>query len=302
MKHTSVRQLPSPHRSRFKGYNLSLATPLRQGKGSYIRQMMTQKFIEECALKAEEAAGAASRVLLNAIAEADEDLNIESKKDGSLVSDADYESQKVIASALAPLAIPILSEEASIPDYEERKAWEYYWLVDPLDGTESFLSNRSGFAVNIALCDKTGPILGVVADPLTNTIYKGVLGSGFSLSQLNGSNSRNIKLSSSTKAIKPYTLVTSWLETAPISKLCPPWIKSTDVVARPVSGSLKFCELAMGRAEIHARTGTYMEWDCAAGDAILRSVGIDVYDLNTHKRIEYNSEDLRVHGLYTSRV
>ena len=156
--------------------------------------MMTQKFIEECALKAEEAAGAASRILLNAIAEADEDLNIESKKDGSLVSDADYESQKVIASALAPLAIPILSEEASIPDYEERKAWEYYWLVDPLDGTESFLSNRSGFAVNIALCDKTGPILGVVADPLTNTIYKGVLGSGFSLSQLNGSNSRNIKL------------------------------------------------------------------------------------------------------------
>ena len=100
--------------------------------------MMTQKFIEECALKAEEAAGSASRVLLNTIAEADEDLNIESKKDGSLVSDADYESQKVIASALAPLAIPILSEEASIPDYEERKAWEYYWLVDPLDGTESF--------------------------------------------------------------------------------------------------------------------------------------------------------------------
>ena len=90
MKYTSFRQLPSPHRSRFKGYNLSLAAPLRRGKGSYIRQMMTQKFIEECALKAEEAAGAASRVLLNAIAEADEDLNIESKNDGSLVSDADY--------------------------------------------------------------------------------------------------------------------------------------------------------------------------------------------------------------------
>ncbi len=264
--------------------------------------MMSQKLFEECTLRAVEAAGAASRVLLGVIASSDEDLNIESKKDGSLVSDADYESQKVIASSLAPLAIPILSEEASIPDYDERKQWEYYWLVDPLDGTESFLENRSGFAVNIALCDNSGPIIGVVADPLTNTIYKGVKGRGFSISQLSGANARTIKLSKSTQASKPYTLVTSWVESAPISKLCPPWIKSTDVVARSVSGSLKFCELAMGKAEIHARTGPYMEWDCAAGDAILRSVGIDVFDINTHKRIEYNSEDLRVNGLYTSRV
>lgn len=264
--------------------------------------MMEQKFLEQCARCAESAAGAASRELLSVIAASDEELNIESKKDGSLVSDADYASQKVIASALAPLAIPILSEEASIPDFDERKEWDYYWLVDPLDGTESFLENRSGFAVNIALCDKTGPIIGIVADPLTNTIYKGVMGKGFSISQLNGANARTIKLSSSTQASKPYTLVTSWIEDAPISKLCPPWIKSTDVVARPVSGSLKFCEIAMGKAEIHSRTGTYMEWDCAAGDAILRSVGIEVYDIKTHKRIEYNSEDLRVNGLYTSRV
>lgn len=264
--------------------------------------MMTQSLLEGYALLAVEAAGAASRVLLSVIAASDEELNIESKKDGSLVSDADYESQKVIASTLAPLAIPILSEEASIPDYDERKEWEYYWLVDPLDGTESFLENRSGFAVNIALCDKSGPIIGVVADPLTNTIYKGVKGIGFSISQLNGANSRTIKLGESTKASKPYTLVTSWMESAPISKLCPPWINSAEVVARPVSGSLKFCELAMGKAEIHARTGPYMEWDCAAGDAILRSIGIEVYDINTQKRIEYNSEDLRVNGLYTSRV
>ncbi len=264
--------------------------------------MMIKKFLEECARCAEAAAGAASRELLSVIAASDEDLNIESKKDGSLVSDADYASQKVITSVLAPLSIPILSEEASIPNYDERKEWEYYWLVDPLDGTESFLENRSGFAVNIALCDKTGPILGVVADPLTNTIYKGVIGIGFSISQLNGLNPRTINLSSSSSESKPYTLVTSWRENAPISKLCPPWIKSTDVITRPVSGSLKFCEIAMGKAEIHSRTGPYMEWDCAAGDAILRSIGIDVFDINTHQRIEYNSEDLSVNGLYTSRV
>ena len=264
--------------------------------------MMTSKFLEECSQCAVEAAGAASRELLNVIASSDEELNIESKNDGSLVSDADYASQKVIASILSHLAIPILSEEALIPDHEERKAWDYYWLVDPLDGTESFLENRSGFAVNIALCDRSGPIIGVVADPLTNTIYQGVLGKGLSISQLNGSNPRTINLTRSTKVSKPYTLVTSWIEKAPISMLCPPWIKSTDVVTRPLSGSLKFCEIALGKAEIHARTGSYMEWDCAAGDAILRSVGIEVYDINTHKRIEYNSKDLRVNGLYASRV
>ena len=264
--------------------------------------MMKLKLLDRCAQFAERAAGAASRELLSVIAASDEELNIESKKDGSLVSDADYASQKVISSALKSLSIPILSEEASIPDFEERKKWDYYWLVDPLDGTESFLENRSGFAVNISLCDKTGPIIGVVADPLTNTIYKGVMGKGFSISQLNGANARTIKLSSSTQASKPYTLVTSWMENAPISKLCPPWIKSKDVISRPVSGSLKFCEIAMGKAEIHSRTGPYMEWDCAAGDAILRSVGIDVYDINTHNRILYNSEYLRVNGLYTSRV
>ena len=264
--------------------------------------MIEKEFLNRCARCAESAAGAASRELLSVIAASDEELNIESKKDGSLVSDADYASQKVIASTLSSLAIPILSEEASIPDFDERKQWEFYWLVDPLDGTESFLENRSGFAVNIALCDNSGPIIGVVADPLTNTIYKGVMGKGFSISQLNGANARTIKLSSSTQASKPYTLVTSWMENAPISQLCPPWIKSTDVVARPVSGSLKFCEIAMGKAEIHSRTGSYMEWDCAAGDAILRSVGIDVFDINTHKRIKYNSKDLRVNGLYTSRV
>ncbi|MAO46907.1 MAG: hypothetical protein CL823_07130 [Crocinitomicaceae bacterium] len=264
--------------------------------------MITSEFLEECAKKAVEAASAASRELLSVIAASDEDLDIESKKDGSLVSNADYASQTVIASILSHLAIPIISEEASIPDYEERRSWEYYFLVDPLDGTESFLENRSGFAVNIALCDKTGPILGVIADPLTNTIYSGVMGKGFSISQLNGANSRTIKQNSSTGVHKPFTLVTSWMESASVNVLCPPWVNAKDVVTRPVSGSLKFCEIAMGKAEIHARTGSYMEWDCAAGDAILRSVGIDVFDLHTHKRIKYNSKDLRVNGLYTSRV
>ena len=249
--------------------------------------------------KSVEAAGAAARALLEVITASDEELHIESKLDGSLVSDADFASQKVISEILEPLKIPVLSEEAKAPEYSTRKDWDYFWLVDPLDGTESFLSSRSGFAVNIALCDKTGPIIGVVADPLTNTIYYGVEVKGFSICQLDGSNSREVIIG---KARKPYRLVTSWNEQASVDELAPPGINPKDVVARPVSGALKFCELALGEAEIHSRTGSYMEWDCAAGDGILRSIGIDVFDRNTGARIKYNTKDLRVNGLYCSRV
>jgi 3'(2'), 5'-bisphosphate nucleotidase len=261
--------------------------------------MMSPELINLCASKALEAAGAGARALLDVITASDEELHIESKLDGSLVSDADFASQKVIAEILEPLKIPILSEEAKAPEYSTRRDWEFFWLVDPLDGTESFLKSRSGFAVNIALCDNSGPIIGVVADPLTNTIYYGVEGMGFSICQLDGSNSRRVV---TLKARKPFRLVTSWNEKATVNTLTPPGINPKDVVARPVSGALKFCELALGEAEIHSRTGPYMEWDCAAGDGILRSIGIDVIDRNTGARIKYNTKDLRVNGLYCSRV
>jgi len=273
--------------------------PLHRDKGSYIRGMMSLELINLCASKALEAAGAGARALLDVITASDEELHIKSKIDGSLVSDADFASQKVISEILEPLKIPILSEESKAPDYSTRKDWEVFWLVDPLDGTESFLKSRSGFAVNIALCDKSGPIIGVVADPLTNTIYYGVEGKGFSICQLDGSNSRRVVTG---KARKPYRLVTSWNEKANVDELSPPGINPEDVVARPVSGALKFCELALGEAEIHSRTGPYMEWDCAAGDGILRSIGIDVIDRHTDARINYNTKDLRVNGLYCSRV
>jgi 3'(2'), 5'-bisphosphate nucleotidase len=120
-------------------------------------------------------------------------LNIKSKEDGSVVSNADYASEKIISDILKPLGIPIISEESEIPPFEKRKKWKHYFLIDPLDGTESFVSNRTGFSINIALCDDSGPIIGVVADPLANTIYIGALGKGVSSAQLDGSNLTSIQ-------------------------------------------------------------------------------------------------------------
>jgi 3'(2'), 5'-bisphosphate nucleotidase len=261
--------------------------------------MLSEKSLEEALYLSIKAGGAGARALLLALASSDDELHIKSKEDGTRVSDADYASDKIITKILSPLGIPILSEEAMIPAFEERKNWPYYFLIDPLDGTESFLKNRSGFSVNIALCDATGPIIGIVADPLSKRIYAGAIRKGFSIYQLDGT---RVKTIHSNAIQKPYRLVTSWDERAGIEDLLPPGIRRTDVIASPVSGALKFCKIALGEAEIHSRTGTYMEWDCAAGDAILRSIGIDVYDRHTHNRLKYNSKDLKVHGLYTSKL
>lgn len=267
--------------------------------GDYIVGMMSDEFINETLTLSIRAAGAAGKSLIVALDSSDDELHITSKEDGSLVSDADYASDKIISKILSPLGIPILSEEAIIPSFEDRKDWPYYFLIDPLDGSESFLKNRSGFTVNIALCDSTGPIIGVVADPLSNLIYAGAMGKGFSIYQLDGT---SIKTIHSNTIKKPYRLVTSCDEQGELEDLLPPGIHTTDVIASPVSGALKFCKIALGEAEIHSRTGTYMEWDCAAGDAILRSIGLEVYDRHTHRRLKYNSRDLKVHGLYTSKV
>lgn len=245
-----------------------------------------------------QAAGAAARVLLSALPQSDQDLDIAEKADGSLVSSADLASQSAIQEVLAPLGVPVLSEEAAAPDYNDRKHWKRYWLVDPLDGTESFLRSRSGFAVNIALCDESGPIFGVVADPLSNRMFLGGLGVPVQLAPLDGS---KVKMVHPSPIQRPYRLVTSWMEEAKLVDLVPPHIDPSEVVARPVSGALKFCLLATGDAEIHARTGPYMEWDCASGDAILRGMGIDVVDLSG-QRLRYNSEHLRVTGLRCSRI
>ena len=245
-----------------------------------------------------DAAGAGARTLLRSLPKEDSDLHIAHKADGSLVSDADMMSQQAIMAILDGSKLPVLSEESAAPSHQDRKDWDRYWLVDPLDGTESFLRSRSGFAVNIALCDETGPIYGVVADPLANRMYHGGIGCPVQISPLDGTHTRQIHPSA---IQRPYRLVTSWMEQANIQELVPPHVDPADVVARPISGALKFCLLATGDAEIHARTGPYMEWDCAAGDAILRGMGIDVVDLHG-KRLRYNSPSLRVHGLRCSRV
>lgn len=245
------------------------------------------------------AAQAGAQVLMAHLNARNEDLVIRAKRDGSPVSAADLASHAAILQSLGPTGIPIISEEGSLPTYSERKSWPWFWLVDPLDGTESFLHHREGFAVNIALCNGDGPVLGLVADPLSDTAYLGITGDG--VQQISCSTGDRKALHPS-PAEKPYRLVTSRNEQAGLEELVPPGLAPDDVYSEPVSGALKFCLLATGEADIHARTGSYMEWDCAAGDGILRALGLTTFDRDTGEQLRYNSPTLRVEGLWVSRV
>lgn len=260
---------------------------------------MKQVELRDLAEVALAAAQSGAQVLMAHLTERNEDLVIRAKRDGSPVSAADLASHAAILEHLGPTGIPIISEEGSLPPYSERKNWPWFWLVDPLDGTESFLHHREGFAVNIALCNVDGPVLGLVADPLSDTAYLGISGDGVQQITCSAGSRKSLN---PPPAEKPYRLVTSRNEHAGLEELAPPGILPEDIYCEPVSGALKFCLLATGAADIHARTGSYMEWDCAAGDGILRAIGLTTFDRHTGEQLRYNSPTLRVEGLWVSRV
>ena len=245
-------------------------------------------------------AAAGSEVLLDRLSDENESLVIRAKRDGSLVSSVDLESHRVIQKILSASNIPIISEEGDLPPYAERSQWPWYWLVDPLDGTESYLNHREGFAVNIALCDHTGPVLGIIADPLANAIYAGSAKTRPFVAQLNQLDQR--KFIQSRSAQPPYRLVMSWNEPLEPEQLIPQSLDPKLFTSEAVSGALKFCQVVTGEADLHARSASYMEWDCAAGDGILRSIGLPLRHRETNELLSYNPMSLRTGNLYASRI
>ncbi|MGU5017979.1 3'(2'),5'-bisphosphate nucleotidase CysQ, partial [Escherichia coli] len=107
-----------------------------------------------------------------AIYTSQEPLHIDHKSDQSPVTEADIAAHNIITAGLTRIApdIPQLSEEAP-PSWDERKNWQRYWLIDPLDGTKEFIHRNGDFTVNIALIEKGIPIMGVVYAPAKGLLY-----------------------------------------------------------------------------------------------------------------------------------
>ena len=108
-----------------------------------------------------------------------QDFDVEYKTDNSPLTIADQKAKEIIVTSLNRLPvntllqqnIPILSEEGRRIPYDERKNWEYFWLIDPLDGTKEFVKRNGEFTINIALIYKDTPVLGVVYSPVLNVCY-----------------------------------------------------------------------------------------------------------------------------------
>ena len=108
----------------------------------------------------------------------DEDYEIETKMDKSFLTKADKLAHAEISSQLSQTSYPLLSEEGRSIDYEERRHWKKYWIVDPLDGTKEFLKRNGEFTVNIALIEEGVPVMGVIYVPVSETLYFGIDGIG----------------------------------------------------------------------------------------------------------------------------
>jgi 3'(2'), 5'-bisphosphate nucleotidase len=198
-------------------------------------------------------------------------IAVTAKADRSPLTLADAVAHETIVRGLAEIdpTAPVVSEEGRLPDYEERRRWSRFWLVDPLDGTKEFIERNGEFTVNVALIEEGRPTLGVVFAPASDLLYHGMAGVG-SWRQAGDEPATRV-FSRERRRDEELTVVESRSHPSPELED----LLRTFRVARRVrlGSSLKFCWLADGRADVYPRLGPTMEWDVAAGDCIYRNSG-----------------------------
>jgi 3'(2'), 5'-bisphosphate nucleotidase len=212
------------------------------------------------------------------------DFAVSHKDDASPLTAADMAAHHVIVDALAALTpdLPVLSEESAAIDVATRRAWQRYWLVDPLDGTREFVKRNGEFTVNIALIDGGRPRLGVVYAPDRGELFVGEEGDGaYDLSD--GSEPRRLAVSASTA--EPPRIAGSRSHRDPRMGAFLERVGDHELLA--VGSSLKFCLIAAGRADVYVRLGPTSEWDTAAGQCVLECAGGRVTDLDG-QTLSYN--------------
>jgi 3'(2'), 5'-bisphosphate nucleotidase len=223
------------------------------------------------------------------------DFELGFKSDHSPITIADKRAHKIISDCLSVTDIPVLSEEGKSIAFAERENWEIFWLVDPLDGTKEFVKRNDEFTVNIALIRDHSPIGGVVYVPVTRTVYRAdgrgsvkaiadeKNGSLSDMRQLPLSLSKeNFVIAGSRSHMSPET--ESYIQSIHTNG------KSIEMISK--GSSLKICMVAEGYADIYPRLGPTMEWDTAAGHAIVKFAGKNIYRIDNNEPLVYNKENL----------
>jgi 3'(2'), 5'-bisphosphate nucleotidase len=240
------------------------------------------------------------------------DFTIEYKDDKSPLTEADTHSNLIIVKALQEKypKIPILSEEGKEIAYETRKAWEFFWLIDPIDGTKEFIKKNDEFTVNIALIHNHEPVLGVVYAPALGDMYYAKQGNGaYKLrvaSRWSMVDGEDALASAEILPLAEYAerselvVVASKSHMSPETEVFINALTTNDQRPTTISkgSSLKLCMVAEGEADIYPRLAPTMEWDTAAADAIVRESGKMTYQYEADAEhsgmtpVVYNKENL----------
>ena len=218
------------------------------------------------------------------------DHDVQYKDDNSPLTAADKASHEIIVAGLRAVTpeIPILSEEGADIPYAVRRDWQRFWLVDPLDGTKEFIKRNGEFTVNIALIAEGHPILGVVFVPALDRLFWGVADEAAWLQEA-GRDPRQIHV----RQPDPERGLSVVMSRSHPSPDLDEYLQSVNVAEIiSVGSSLKLCVLAEGKADLYPRLGPTMEWDIAAGQAVVEAAGGDVRTLDGHP-LRYNKQDLR---------
>ena len=237
---------------------------------------------------------------------------VEHKDDRSPLTEADKRAHAAIVAALAATGIPVLSEEGRMLDPAERQVWQRYWLVDPLDGTKEFVKRNGEFTVNIALMERDGatadpqgvahPIAGVLYVPVKDTLYFAWEGGG--AYRLQNAATRAAASAYELAALADrlpipqphtaYTIVASRSHQSPETEA---FIRKMEaehgaVALTSMGSALKICLVAEGAADVYPRYAPTMEWDTAAGHAIVNEAGRQLIDITTGAPMRYNKNEL----------
>lgn len=221
-------------------------------------------------------------------------LDIITKPDDSPVTNADYASHTIIDRELTALNLgwPIISEEGHLPEYDERKNWPTFWLVDPVDGTQEFINGTDRYGINMALVHDGRPVFGLMYFPERQLTFYASKGHGAFV--IDGEKPpERLPQAQPINPNKPLRMIgTAKQPPQRLNPLLEEWsetYKTTEWVC--LSSPLKFGWVAWGRADVYPRFGPSCEWDTAPPDIIFEETGRTIVEYPSREPIPYNKRN-----------
>lgn len=244
----------------------------------------------------------AGKAIMDVYTDPSADFQIEKKADNSPLTIADKNANKIITGILSVTSFPILSEEGKEVPFKTRSKWDTLWIVDPLDGTKEFIKRNGEFTVNIALVKKGVPVMGVIYVPVRKELYFASQEAGaYKITGIDSTVQPSME-EIQAKAIRLPQLmghqgVVVVASRSHQTEETTAFIENLRKQGQPVTlissgSSLKICLVADGSADVYPRFAPTMEWDTAAGHAIAKAAGCDIFHIDGKTPLQYNKEDL----------